>query len=334
MTMLHITNGDGAADILKHSTVAGDVLPWRDPMHHGPFPSGLDLQGLSRLRARYLAGPSVDPAEAERDFRLRDEHLLASLKYQGVVLWFEHDLLDQLQILQILDWFAGADLGGALLEMVCIDAFPGVEPFRGLGQLTPAQMASLFDQREAISAAETSLAKTGWAAFRSDDPRDLLGFLQEDLSALPFLRAALRRHFEEYPSPHNGLTRTEHQLLSLAADGVSDPVDLFVHNMELETALYLGDWTSFSTIDRLCQASLLSCQPTPFWHPPTTLADRQAFRAQRLGLSDDGARVLSGERDAAGLIHRDIWLGGVHLQSGQPMWRWDAEAVNLVLCDA
>ena len=331
MTMLHITNGDSAAGILKQCAVAGDVLPWRDPMHHGPFPAGLDLATLSRLRAQYLAGPGADASEAERDFSLRDSHLLAASKYRRVVLWFEHDLLDQLQLLQILDWFADQDLSDTSLEMICINLFPGVDPFRGVGQLSPAQMASLFDQRAPVSETAISLARAGWAAFRSDNPRHLRAFLQGDLSALPFLDTALRRHFEEYPSTLNGLTRTERQLLSLTADGVSDPVELFVRNMELETALYLGDWTSFAIIGRLCQASLLHCQPAAFWHPPNTRAEREAFRAQRLSLTEDGARVLSGEQDAAELIHRDLWLGGVHLLSGQPMWRWDQGAGDVVL---
>ena len=105
MVDLHITNGDSAANILKESTIRGDVLPWRDPMHHGPFPADLDLASLSKVRARYLAGPGFDAAEVERDFQLRDEHLRGATQYDRIVLWFEHDLLDQLQILQLLDWF-------------------------------------------------------------------------------------------------------------------------------------------------------------------------------------------------------------------------------------
>jgi hypothetical protein len=101
----HITNGDSAANILKQSRVSGDVLPWRDRMHHGPFPAGLDIDEVSDIRARYLAGPQLHDAEVVRDFRLRNEHLRATARYGEVVLWFEYDLLDQLQILQLLDWF-------------------------------------------------------------------------------------------------------------------------------------------------------------------------------------------------------------------------------------
>lgn len=76
MRSLHITNGD--------------VLPWRDPMHHGPFPKGVGFHDLSQLRAQYLAGPDADPTKAERDLRLRDAHLAASTSYDSIVLWFGH----------------------------------------------------------------------------------------------------------------------------------------------------------------------------------------------------------------------------------------------------
>lgn len=197
MGSLHITNGDGAANIIKECGVPGDVLPWRDPMHHGPFPAGLDLPAASRLRARYLAGPSAEGDADERAFELRDQQLRAASGYENVVLWFEHDLLEQLQILQLLDWFADARLDPGQLEMICINRFPGIDPFPGIGQLNPEQMASLYPQRRAISDAEMTLAKSGWQAFRSADPRDLLAFLEGDLSGLPFLQPALLRHMSE-----------------------------------------------------------------------------------------------------------------------------------------
>ncbi|MBY8976156.1 hypothetical protein KHP62_10085 [Rhodobacteraceae bacterium NNCM2] len=326
MSFLHITNGDSAAGIIAHSTVPGEVLAWRDPMHHGPFPAGLGLDDLSRMRARYLAGHDADPAEDERGFRQRDEMLRGAARYEGVILWFEHDLLDQLQILQILDWFA-AKPGLPRPEVICIDRFPGIEPFRGIGQLDGDQMASLFEGRRPVSPAMLALAKAGWAAFRSADPRDLAAFVEGDLAEMPFLRAALLRHIEEYPSTRNGLSRTEEQILSLAADGVGDPVALFVQNMARETALFMGDWRTFSIIDALCRTGLLICETGHFRHPPGVSPRDPTFRAQRLALSTTGRQVLDGKVDASPLMARDEWLGGVHLGPGQPDWRWDGAAL-------
>ncbi len=331
---LHITNGDSAARLLRESAVSGDILAWRDPMHHGPFPAGLDLAALSQVRADYLAGPGFDRAEVARGFRLRDDHLRAASRYRRVLLWFEHDLLDQLQILQLLDWFATAELEDTALELICIDRFEGIEPFRGLGQLSPAQLASLHDRRQAVSQAALRLARRGWAAFRAAEPTVLEDFLTGDLTPIPFLRAALMRHLEEYPDSRDGLTRTERQILSLVGAGHALPEEIFRRNMAFETALFIGDWATYGTIARLSQGEtplLASRSGAPFLHPPGARLSPEAFRAQELRPSERGEAVLAGEISAFGLVARDCWLGGVHLRSDRPLWTWDGQQRRLRL---
>lgn len=323
MKILNITNGDGAANIIKQSTVIGDVLPWRDPMHHGPFPAELPLSELGKLRAIYLAGPDSDPTEIVRDFQLRDQHLKASEGYDKVTLWFEHDLLDQLQILQILDWFSGARRKNTILEMICVDRFPGKPEFRGIGELSPTEMASLTELRHPVTDAMLALAASGWAAFRSNDPRDLLVFLGGDLDELPFLAAALRRHLEEYPEASTGLNRTETQLLGLMANSVHAPQQLFLRNMEMETALFIGDWPTYRILDNLCVSGLVACDPSPFLFPSFSREKHATFNTQHLSLTEVGRGALRGETDAFKVMQRDGWLGGVNVANSAAIWTWD-----------
>lgn len=55
--------------------------------------------------------------------------------------------------------------------MICINAFPGVTPFYGLGQLTPAQLASLWLDRQPVAAEQRALGARAWEAFTSPDPQ-------------------------------------------------------------------------------------------------------------------------------------------------------------------
>lgn len=329
MKVLNITNGDGAANIIKQSTVSGDVLPWRDPMHHGPFPAKLSLAELSNLRAAYLAGPDGDQAEIERDFQLRDQHLKASMTYEKVTLWFEHDLLDQLQMLQILDWFSGELDEKTSLDLICVDRFPGRPRFRGIGELSPEEMASLSDLRRPVTDAMLELAASGWAAFCSDDPRDLLNYLAGDLSALPFLTAALHRHLEEYPNASTGLNRTETQLLELMADGVHAPQQLFLQNMERERELFIGDWPTYRVLDVLCASGLAACDPQPFRFPSFSREKHLVFNEQHLSLTAAARSLLNGKKDAFEMIERDLWLGGVKVLDAGAVWTWDKNTANL-----
>ena len=52
-----------------------------------------------------------------------------------VVLWFEHDLYDQLQLLDILTLVSAT---GGTPQLIVVGSFPGKPSFRGLGELTAA----------------------------------------------------------------------------------------------------------------------------------------------------------------------------------------------------
>ena len=71
---LHIVNGDAAIPrVCARSSVRdAAILPWRDMLHDGPLPSGLDLAALSAVRAVFLAGCGYAPfASTLAQFRER-----------------------------------------------------------------------------------------------------------------------------------------------------------------------------------------------------------------------------------------------------------------------
>lgn len=327
--MLHITNGDSAGGSLRESGLAGDVLPWRDMLHAGPVPAGLDLDALRPIRARFLAedaGLLYDDVLAALE--ARDAALAGSDAHDEVVLWFEHDLYDQLQLLQILDWFAGRDSGAARLSLICIGAHPDVRPFYGLGQLTPAQLAALFPSRQPVTPAQLALSRAAWAAFRAPDPTGIEAVLAGDTGALPFLAGALERHLEEYPAAGDGLSRTERQILELVAEGHTQPAQLFRASYDREERPFLGDLPFFHVVREL------TADPRPLLAGPFLIPaggePNDAFRAQELALTADGRAVLAGQADWMALHGIDRWLGGVHLTGHDPARRWDRDARRIV----
>lgn len=101
--MLHITNGESVS--IPQTGLPGQVVCWDDILHDGPVPGGLSLQELSRIRERFLA-EFLDVPLSEVSFARRDEAITRFHDHEEVILWFEHDLYDQLQLIQILDWFS------------------------------------------------------------------------------------------------------------------------------------------------------------------------------------------------------------------------------------
>ena len=75
----------------------------------------------SRLRAASDQRDAIAHSnEGARDhLSQRDRGLVESLNHDEVVLWFEHDLSDQLQLIQILDWFAHQGRRRTKLTLIC-----------------------------------------------------------------------------------------------------------------------------------------------------------------------------------------------------------------------
>src|SRR6201995_5550713 len=108
--MLHITNGESVTTTFRQMKLQGTYLAWNDVLHDGPVPRIESLSELSDVRARALAGFGWGAYEQLRPgFAARDHILEDFRKHEEVVLWFEHDLYDQLQLLQLLNWFGQQD---------------------------------------------------------------------------------------------------------------------------------------------------------------------------------------------------------------------------------
>ena len=332
--MLHITNGDSTVRGLARSGVPGTIFAWRDILHEGPTPAGLTLEQLSRVRARFIADTTHEPYEKIlSDFEQRDKALTHFRDHEEIVLWFEHDLYDQLQLLQLLAWFASEDQGATKLSLICIDRFPGIEPFWGLGQLAPAQLASLLGARQAISTEILSLGARAWNAYCSADPTALEVIINQDTSALPFLRKALFRHLEQFPALENGLSRTERQILETVAAGISAPVEIFRTDQNKEESPFMGDTPFWSYIYNLCADPdpLLECTNHNKFVLPDSQVTDEMFLEQRLVLTKSGREVLSAHEDWITLQQGiDSWLGGVHLQGQTATWRWDRSRRMLI----
>ena len=114
------------------------MLAWRDTLQEGPVPA-LPPAELRGVRAEFIAARGWAPRDAaEADLRARDEALAAALGSEPVVLWFEHDLYDQLQLIQIL-----ARVGDEPVEAILPDRF--------LGSLSAGDLAALWPDRRPVT---------------------------------------------------------------------------------------------------------------------------------------------------------------------------------------
>jgi hypothetical protein len=309
---LHITNGDSVQ--IRDTGLEGEVLAWKDLLHEGPVPSGLTLDELRPLRARFLAGlDHLSESGIAADLERRDRTLAGFRERSEVVLWFEHDLYDQLQLLQILDWFSRMELGATRLSLIATDIY--------LGTLRPEQLLALYPRRHDVRSTELDFASRAWSAFRAPDPAGLVTFAAVANPELPYLPGAFARHLEEFPSSENGLSRTQRQILETLKGGAAPAGTLFATCQQREERIFMGDTIFFACLRGLADVRV----PLVRFSDPE--GQDQPFARRHAEITPRGNAVLHGAADHIRLNGIDRWLGGVHLhcRPDDPpglIWRW------------
>jgi hypothetical protein len=331
VSALHITNGGCAAGTLR-SFLTDPVLITCDVLHDGPAPA-LDGDAWHEVRAQWLAGEyEAEFAETRASLAAFDRTITQPGRHDEIVLWFEHDLFDQLLLIRTLDLLGRSERSArhAKVSLICIGEFPGVERFVGLGQLNAEQLASLYPQRKTVTAEQYALSSEAWRAFRADNPSELLALLVQLKSdgtanaTLPFLPGAIHRLFEEYPSTINGLSRSAQAILRALDAAPLDAGVLFPTTQAEEARPFMGDLGHFDIVRGLASARvpLTAIEPAP---PANDL------RGHTVSITDAGRRVLAGRDDAVALNGIDEWRGGVHLVGAdRSPWRWNPDRETLV----
>ncbi len=335
MLTLHVINGDSAAQELARSGLPGDILAWRDILHDGPVPADADRKLFGDTRARFLADRRwADEADVIEDFVARDQRLDEPGPDDAIVLWFEPDLYDQLQLIQVL----------ARLAERPAETRPSISIAPAdlmLGSLPPAKFRPLYEARRDITAVDLAQGRRAWSAFTSLTPDALVvlvdqldreiqarTYAADERARLPHLTAAMRRVLEEYPDVDTGLSRSERQICEALAPGPMTLTKLFAASHQTsESWVWLGDSSFAWYIERLSDVAqpLLAHVNGSRVLSPARGADSRPFWERTVSLTSFGSEVVRARADAVRVNGIDRWIGGTHLTTARH-WRWDARA--------
>jgi hypothetical protein len=339
MVILHVTNGDHAADGLARSGLSGDVLAWRDVLHDGPVPDDVDHASFAATRAAFLGDRQwATELEVLDDLTARDARLDGIGAADAVMLWFEPDVYDQLQLVQLLARMARrAPADRPQLTIAPADLL--------LGPLVPEKFVPLFVARRVITDDDLAVGLAAWTAFTAPDPRAVLDviarleraiggrtYAADDRVRLPYLTSALRRVLEEYPDESSGLSRTERQICEALAGAPLSLSKLYqtAHHAS-ESWPWLGD-TSFAWyVERLsdCAQPLVTLTNGSRVVATPAVREAQGFWSRTVRLTDFGSDVVQSRADTIAVNGIDRWFGGVHV-TPLSLWRWHPRLQQLV----
>ncbi|MEM8811484.1 MAG: DUF1835 domain-containing protein [Pseudomonadota bacterium] len=316
---LIVTNGDSAAELMRAVGFDEEILPWRDVLHEGPVPA-LPPEELNARRAQHLTRyGSAEAATIAADMSARDATLLDRCRVAPVALWFEPDLYDQLQLVQVL----------ALLRQARPKNLSLVQADTHLSTYDPTTIGALRQISRPVAETDLDYAQTIWAAFTSPEPTGLMPYTQS-LAPLAYAPGAIRRLIGEYPDSKTGLGQTETAILNCLTDSGTRAGKVFRRIGAMETFAFLGDLSFAQILDTLVFAPspLIRglTEPLPlFVGRPPDEAPYRAYFASELSLTDAGRAVLNGAERHTDLNGIDRWIGGTHLT---PANLWFRESIG------
>lgn len=303
------TNGDSASSKIEELQLADKVVPWRDILHEGPVEGHMPLAKRSEARAKFiLEFDGGDLSDIHQSFKDRDKTLFYLDEYSRVELWFEHDLYDQLQLLQILD-FAHHNLERQEMHLVQSDTY--------LGEMDDEAFKSLPTLAKPISPEMKAYAAKAWSALTQNTPDNLIRVM--DNPDMPFTAPAVRRLVMEYPDSRTGLPTSIFNALTLLMNGPATISRLFEHMQNCELAKYMGDLSFAKYIDELgtCLQPLIAGDNVIYSTSKASgrknLEQIQSYFRQKIHLTEFGQKVMAKEANHVSKNGIDRWICGVHL---------------------
>ncbi|MGD9897918.1 MAG: hypothetical protein AB7T22_02210 [Calditrichaceae bacterium] len=320
--MLHITNGDMTAKLLRCANMPGIILPWKDILHEGPVPGSLSLSELSLSRAKFISANGWGSYRTVlRDFNKRDNILVHFKEHEEVIFWFDDDLYDQLQLIQLFGWFRGKNPKQTKLSIATIPLSMKPTDFNLIGQY--------YRDRTEVTQEQLETGYHAWTAFTSPEPDKLEELLRNDTSAMSFLRDAIIRLLKQYPSSLNGLSCTEKHILEIVLAGRNKPDEIFSGAQSKESRPFMGDmpfWTYVYSFTVGARPLLKTSNDQPFRIPSPS---SNGNGGQRVYITPAGIEVLRGQADWITINGINRWIGGVHLTK-ERFWRWDENSGKLM----
>lgn len=251
--ILHITSGDIAGASLAKTELPGEVFIWHDILYDGPRTPGWPTEETLNARALFLETTTAGGLSKQyvlKTLREQYQQLKVAFYYNRIILWFDACLFDQSMLAHILTCLRYKDINN--VELLCVDSYPGITPFHGLGQLQPEHFASLYEHALPVSGEQFSFANRTDTAFATQNLATLTQLSSMTDAPLPWIPAAVTRWLQEQPAPNDGLGKLERLAIQAIREGNQIPSQIYAYVAAADTPpQYWGDTTLWAKINGL-----------------------------------------------------------------------------------
>lgn len=253
-TTLHITNGDSTTNYLKELNIQGDFITWREMLCEGKTEVNVGSENFWKTRFNFFKQSYKVTKQQFIDITLKEYRLLCKQKTQEeIVLWFEHDLFCQINMLAVISWLKRYRKGRKV-SLVCSGKIDGFEQLFCLSHLSEKQIKEHYKNKIELTIDDIEYADYVWQMYCSNNPINLQNIQQyQPSTTFAYLADGLLAHLQRFPSIKNGLNAVENNILNIAASNQEiTSKNKFVGSiLQSEEHYGFGDVQYFKKIDEL-----------------------------------------------------------------------------------
>ena len=212
---LHITNGDSTAEILKRTSIKGNIVVWREMLCEGPICKEVGSDEFWMERYNYFE-KELEVSKLEYyDKTIKEIQKLEDVSgYSEVVLWFEFDLFCQVNLMALCTYLLKSFRKNTTYNLVCTGRIKGEEKLKSLADFSVDEFANLYDNKTSLSKTNLEFAQNCWNVYVNDDIEELKSFNFNKQSKFRYLQKAINQHLLRYPN-ESGLNQIQYKVLEI-----------------------------------------------------------------------------------------------------------------------
>ena len=252
-SILHITNGDSTTDYLKSLQFHGEFITWREMLCEGKTTIDVGSEKFWKTRFEFFKSSYKVSKKKFIDLTVKEYRSLCQKKHQQeIVLWFDHDLFCQVNMIAVISWLKRYRKNEKISLISCGNS-AGSEKRVGFSELTSEQIQQHYDTRIELSQDDIAYADYIWQLYCSDSPLRLETIYKfNPMSPFIYLQEALEMHLKRFPSIENGLNAVENFIIDTAnKTNATSKNDLIRDILKSQKIYGFGDLQYMHKLDKL-----------------------------------------------------------------------------------
>ena len=212
---LHILNGDSTAQIMERSSIAGDVIVWREMLCEGPLQKEVGSDKFWTSRYSFFENELGISRLEYYDKTISEIIKIEDIaNYKEVVLWFEFDLFCQINLLALCTYLLKFYRKDVKFSLICTGKEDGKNALQSLSDYNPEDYQKLLANRITLSRNNLLFAVECWNLYVENDRKELEEFDFNKSLKFKYLQLAINQHLERFPK-QNGLDQIDNKILEL-----------------------------------------------------------------------------------------------------------------------